>query len=358
VSAAIDAADRAYVVGLGARTAVGATALASAAAVRAAVAMFGEHPYIVDREGAPVLVARDAFLSPDAGEFDRFFTLAASAIREAVAPFSQTTRRIPLTVFMGFPPKRPGVPPDLAARLSAEIRAGLDKRFAVQDVKVFEDGHSAGLLALDAALRTIASGGAGLLLVGGVDSYIQPDTLEWLESHNQLHSEKNSWGFIPGEGAGFCLLASAETSRLMGLAPLAAVTSVALGREENLIKTDAVCLGRGLSQAIEAVARTLPDGARIDHMICDVNGEPYRSDELGYALVRAAASFAEPVKFLTPVDCWGDVGAASAPLFMILASVAARKGYAVGPRTLVWTSSETGCRGAALLRTHSSKGVH
>jgi 3-oxoacyl-[acyl-carrier-protein] synthase-1 len=354
----MDSADRAYIVGFGARTAVGATALASAAAVRAGVAMFGEHPYIVDKKGVGVLVARDAFLPPEADEFERFFALAASAIREAVSPFSQTARRLPLNIFLGLPAKRPGAPPELAARLSAEIRAGLEKRFVLEDVNVFEDGHSAGLLALEAAMRRVASGAGGLLLVGGVDSYLQADALEWLESQNQLHSEKNSWGFIPGEGAGFFLVASADTVQRMALTPLSAVTSVAVGREENVIKSDGVCLGKGLTQAIEGVAQALPEGARIDHMICDINGEPYRSDELGYALVRAAASFVEPVNFLTPVDCWGDVGAASGPLFIMLASIAAAKGYAVGRHTLVWTSSEAGSRGAALLRTNLSKGAH
>ena len=352
------AIDRGYLLGFGARTAVGATALASAAAVRAGVAMFGDHPYIVDKHGAAIRVARDAFLAPEADEFERFFTLAASAIGEALTSFAHTTRRLPLNILLGLPAKRPGVPSELAAWLSVQIRAGLEKRFDIGDVKVFEDGHSAGLLALDEGVRLIASGRAGLLLIGGVDSYVQADALEWLQNQNQLHSDGNSWGFIPGEGAGFCLLASAEMAQRIGLEPFAAVTGVGISREESLIKTDAVCLGRGLSQAIELATRGLPDGARINHMICDVNGEPYRGDEMGYTLVRAAASFADSASFLTPVDCWGDVGAASGPLFMMLASIAAKKGYARGPHTLVWTSSEAGSRGAAMLRTNVSKGVH
>ena len=85
-------------------------------------------------------------------------------------------------------------------------------------------------------------------------------------------------------------------------------------------------------------------------MICDQNGEAYRADELGFMLVRLSERFRGGSDFLAPADCWGDVGAASVPLFVILAAAAAERGYARGPHYLVWASSEGGERGAALLR--------
>jgi 3-oxoacyl-[acyl-carrier-protein] synthase-1 len=84
-------------------------------------------------------------------------------------------------------------------------------------------------------------------------------------------------------------------------------------------------------------------------MICDQNGEPYRADEFGFALVRLSERFSGGSDFLAPADCWGDVGAASGPLFVALAAAAAERGYARGPYYLAWASSESGERVAALL---------
>jgi hypothetical protein len=45
------------IVGVGAVTAVGLTAPSAAAAVRAGIAGFGEHPFMIDRQGEPMIVA-------------------------------------------------------------------------------------------------------------------------------------------------------------------------------------------------------------------------------------------------------------------------------------------------------------
>jgi 3-oxoacyl-[acyl-carrier-protein] synthase-1 len=60
--------------------------------------------------------------------------------------------------------------------------------------------------------------------------------------------------------------------------------------------------------------------------------------------------------FVAPADCWGDVSAASAPLCLALSVIASSKGYANGQYALLWTSSESGERGAALLLTVAANG--
>ena len=79
-----------------------------------------------------------------------------------------------------------------------------------------------------------------------------------------------------------------------------------------------------------------------------MNGEAYRADEFGFMLARTSERFVDSSDFTAPADSWGDVGAASGPLFVLLAAAAAMKGYARGPLTLLWTSSEGGERAAAL----------
>jgi 3-oxoacyl-[acyl-carrier-protein] synthase-1 len=130
---------------------------------------------------------------------------------------------------------------------------------------------------------------------------------------------------------------------------VATVTSVATAYETELIKTGAVCLGEGLSSAFKGALAALHASTFVDDMICDLNGETYRADEFAFTLVRTAQCFRRPGVFLAPADCWGDVGAASGPLFLALAVAGGLRGYSKGPYTLLWTSSEGGERGAALI---------
>jgi len=129
------------------------------------------------------------------------------------------------------------------------------------------------------------------------------------------------------------------------------------GFEENRIKTETVCIGEGLTAAFREALAELPRDARVTDLYCDMNGEPYRADEFGFAALRNRESFVSASDFIAPADCWGDVSAASGPLGLLLSTMASQKAYAAGPLTLVWASSETGERGAALLVSPWSEGT-
>jgi 3-oxoacyl-[acyl-carrier-protein] synthase-1 len=346
------ASESVAVVGLGACTSVGRTAASSAAAVRAGIPGFGEHPFMIDTAGNKMIVARAPYLSSEKGP-DRVLALAEPAAREALAPLTALRdRAATVAVTVGLPPARPGQPAmarTVAERLGVALRGtGLVGRVETLDV-----GHAAGMVALEAAWQALAAGKEEFRLVGGVDSYLEPETLEWLEACDQVHAAgpaNNAWGFIPGEAAGFCLLASEPARARYNLSTRCRVLSAAVARETNLIKTETVCTGQGLTAAVRQVLAALPAGVKVDRMICDQNGEAYRADEFGFALVRTSERFAGGSNFVAPADCWGDVGAASGPLFVVLASAAAERAYAKGPHYLVWASSESGERGAALLQ--------
>jgi 3-oxoacyl-[acyl-carrier-protein] synthase I len=344
------------IVGLGACTAIGANAPSAAAAVRAGITGFHEHPFMIDKAGEKMIVARVPVLSADADIADRVSTLALSAAREALTPLlhgsSDTSLAMP--VILGLPSQRPG-----KVHNNGEILAGnmqeLDGRFRLTGLSTFASGHSAGLMALGAGCEEIEAGHSEFCLVGGVDSYLEAETLEWLDETEQLHSEANTWGFTPGEGAGFCLVCSQSAAERRRLEPLGWVLEVSTAMEQNLIRTDTVCVGQGLSQAVKQVLPVLPspDG-KISQTICDMNGERYRADELAFTICRTSERFVDATDFLSPADCWGDVGAASGPLFVGLAAAASRRGYSKGSYTLLWTSSDTGERSAAVVYCESS----
>jgi len=336
----------ACICGFGARTPVGGTAFASAAAVRAAISMFNDHPYMIDKAGDPMVVAMDSFLLADIAGARRFLSLGLPAAEEAIAAFSGKEGMLRPDILIGLPRNRAGLP----EHLTDEVVNGFKERFPEAHIEVVLCDHSGGLMALEEGWRRIEKGVASFCLVGGVDSYLEPETLEWLDENDQLHSESNSWGGIPGEGAGFCLLCSKHLAKQYNLPVWGEVLTAATTQEANLIKTECVCLGKGLTDAVRKTVMSLPPGTRVDNTICDLNGEPYRGDEWGYTLVRLSEYFTDPTDFMTPADCWGDLGAASGPLFVILAVVSSFKGYSNGLHTMLFTSAETGERTAALIR--------
>ena len=345
-----------YIVTTGARTPLGLRAAPSAGAYRAGISGMGEHPFMIDRVGDPMPGALDVQLDPGLMGPERLLALAETALREACALLTSNARapRLQLPLYLGLPELRPG----FTEQDASSVRSGL-MRFeglpiTISEVNVYTQGHAAGLAALAMATENIQEGACEACLVGGVDSYFQPDTMEWLDENRQLAGAVSLSAFVPGEGAGFCLLMSERARTRLGLSSLARVLAVAIGRETKLIKTSDICLGAGLTQVVQrAVGGLSPSSGRINAVICDINGERYRGEEWGFVCLRLSQHFDDPTAYDSPADCWGDMGAASGPLFLMLACQAAARGYAKGPWTMLWASSEGGLRGAAVVETMS-----
>lgn len=339
------------VVSVGAMTSVGLNAPASAAAVRSGIANFADHPYMINQEGDPYVVAMVPSVNKGTSATQRYIDLALPAIEEALYPLNNLAINIgEIPVIIGLPEVHPGLPDDLPIKLANRVKE-LGGELLFKDVRTVLKGHSAGLVALETGSKLVLDENFEFCMFGGVDSYIDPDTLDWIENNEQLHTPLNAWGFIPGEAAAFCLICSRDTAYKYKLPIKAQLVAISTAFEKNKIKTETVCIGQGLTQAAMNVMQALPRESLIDYTICDQNGEAYRADEFGFMLARLSEYFNDPSEYMAPADCWGDVGAASGPLFINLITFAAKKGYSKGPYTLLWTSSEGGERTAAIFWT-------
>lgn len=347
------------IVGIGSVTAVGLNAWATAAAVRAGIDNFSEHPYMINQLGEPYILAMVPTIAEDLILEKRFVELAAAAIREALEPLEVLQGIFDIPAIIGLPEVKPGVSEELGKMLAAGIRTLRADRYRIEEVRTAFKGHAAGLMALQSGRQAILNKSREFCLIGGVESYLDPDTLDWIEDHEQLHTPDNAWGFIPGEAASFCLVCSAKTANRYKLPIRAQLLSIATAREENCIKTETVCIGKGLTSAVKEALQAVPERVKINQTYCDQNGEAYRADEFGFMLARLSEHFMDPSDYTAPADCWGDVGPASGPLFINLLTAAAEKGYGNGPYSLLWSSSEGGERTAAVFRADiREKGLH
>lgn len=344
-----------HVVATGARTPVGLTAESAAAAVRARISRIAEHPFLVDLRGEPVRMARDGLLAPGLFGVPRMIALVRSAFDEVIGKCGPPASTMRMVLLVGLPEFRPG----WTERDMGAVEQELMLSFRVMSGKphVIPGGHAAALEALRRGVELIGEGRADLCLVGGVESYLEPDTLLWLDRNRQLLRSGMRSAFHPGEGAGFLAIAGERVRQRLDLRSLGIILATQVSRETSLIKTDDLSTGEGLTRAIQAVtAKWRERGERVDDVYCDLNGERYRTEEWGFALLRTQGAFGDVSAVRTAVSEWGDMGAASGALLSILALRAWARGYARGPTALVWGSSEGGLRGAALLRRTESGG--
>lgn len=342
------------VVGLGAVTPIGRSALTSAAAVRAAITGFSQHAFMVDAAGEPMRVAQCAWLAAEPSIANHIVHCLTASIQQSLVVLADAAVEVPLTLFINLPLARPGLPETIAATVQEEILNAFSGVFS--RVGVAQLGHAGGLLAMQSALRALESNPAGACVIAGGDSYLDPDTLEWLEETEQLHGageRNNAWGFVPGEAGGAVLVMTADRARTLGLDPLARVVGVGSARESKLNRSGQVCIGEGLTSAIRLATGAYGDGHCLTDVYCDMNGDPYRADEFAFAVSRVRERFVAASDFVAPADCWGDVGAASGLLYVALASIASLKGYARGSDALIWCSSDSGERAAAAIVTAS-----
>lgn len=337
------------IVSCGARTPVGLRAWTAAAAVRAGISRLGFHPYLLDRYGDPMRVAMDGKMDPELEGEARMRVLGESALREACEGVEGELGRA--AVFVGMPEPRPGWRAEAAEGFVRGLVAGVAPRVDEGRVQALPEGHASGILAMARASEALRVEECELAIVGGVDSYLHVDTLEWLDGRGRLHNDRDSRSsFVPGEAAGFCVLASASWCRARQVKPLARIVGVGLAREPSRVGTGMICVGEGLSRAVRDATRglRLPE-QKIGDTYCDLNGERHRSEEFAFAALRNPAPCVDVNRFTAPADSWGDVGAASGPLFAVLAAASGMRGYASTPYALVHAGSYAGLRGAAAL---------
>ncbi len=339
-----------YVIDAGAQTAVGKNFRGAAAAVRCGISAYAELPFMIDRKGEPMVVARADWLDECLPAFDRVKRLGADAAAGAISITLPGDARVGFHIAVSselFPEQ------DAQQVAALAIQARLH-RFSAATARIFADGHAAGTQALQSAVDDIRAGQADVCLVGGVDSWLDADRLERIDRAGRLHSLHNSWGFTPGEGAAFLLLASGAFVREFRLAAMAEVCAVATAHEPHVLGGETVCIGEGLTSAFRGA---LSGCDKVADSYCDLNGETYRADEFGFAVCRTSEFFDDAGRFTAAAECWGDVGAASVPLGVTLALAAWVGGYASGDQALVWSSSASAPeRGAVRLRSKLTRG--
>ncbi len=217
-------------------------------------------------------------------------------------------------------------------------------------------GDQAGFVeALWTAVWALEQGKLTRCVVGGIDSYLEPDVLNALFALDILKTPDNPAGLVPGECAAFLLLETAASARARGAPILAQLGGLARATESVDRTAEKPAVGVGLATAAAVTLEQLgagPLGPRF--VIGSLNGDVHRARDWGYAAVRLQGR-----KLLAAYEDWhpalsfGDVGAATGPAAACLAARAFARGYAPAPAALVWLAADDGGRGSVYVRRDS-----
>lgn len=321
----------------GMRTAIGLSAPATCAALRARLDNFAETRFI-SRDGDWILGAEVPLETPWRG-VARLTHMLAGALQECFAAASAAPEDLPVLVCLP-ETDRPGRFEGLETRLWAGLREVLGHGLHPES-RSYAYGQVGGVVALGDAKVHLERGASGVI-VAGTDSFLVADTLRTLSRKDRLLTESNSNGFIAGEaGAAVLLTQGANGLCLRGVgfgAEAATITSGEPLRAEGMVKA----MGDALGQA----GLTYED---ISYRISDLSGEQYYFKEAALAQARLWRGKRDPEELWHPCDGIGQTGAAIVPICLGVGLMAHRKEYAPGPVVMVHASHDDGRRAAMVL---------
>ncbi|MEJ8849311.1 hypothetical protein [Variovorax rhizosphaerae] len=208
-------------------------------------------------------------------------------------------------------------------------------------------GQAAALACMAAARQDLEEDRLDLAIVAAVDSLVSPATLIWLHQCHRLKTTDMPIGLMPGEGC--VMLAMARG----GEGVQGHVLDAALGQEPLSLWSGATSVGQGLGEVMSRVAQSAgwKDAEASAWVISDHNGEVYRANEWGHALVRLQGAWpaaSDPTVWF-PAISFGDTGSAAPLIGACMALRAFERGHAPADRAMVLASSEGEARAALVL---------
>ncbi|HEY6877883.1 MAG TPA: hypothetical protein VI299_07675, partial [Polyangiales bacterium] len=311
--------ERTHVVALGARTPIGLSAESAAAALRAGISRLEEQAFLVGGQHDLLTGAHDPLLSDHEPYLERLATLALDALAQVLRKLVSAQGELPcIRIALALPEARPGFADADAQDLLETLAQRTSQWGFAHSWERAGRGHAGACVALQRALAA-ARDGQTLWLVGGVDSYYTPATLQTLFAARRLMTPNTRGGFAPGEGAGFLAIAPERVQRAWAMESLAVLRGAHTTNEPARVLQSEVSRAQALGEAVLGACASLrlPDDAPT-LLLSDINGERHRAEEWGLVQLRLGGQLPTS-HYETPASFWGDVGAASVPLLAMLA---------------------------------------
>jgi 3-oxoacyl-[acyl-carrier-protein] synthase-1 len=326
------------------------------ASTRAGIARIGSS-HVMDRHFEPIqmgLVPEDGLgtLTPEIDELP-LPSRARRILRLAAPSFEAVGKDIgrPVPVFIGLPALTPAEAPWIV-HVPSYLQKLTNVSVDLQRSAIVPHGRAAGLMALELAMNALAADSNATAIVGGVDSFLDLRLLSVLDGEQRILGPRVMDGFIPGEGAAFCVLSGAATAKRG--TPHAVVHAAASTMDAGHRYGTEPAKGEGLALALDQVrqrAGQLP--GPIATTFAGFNGESSEGKLWGVARLRHSDFFSSTMLIEHPADKYGDAGAATGAMLLALAAKSLSIGARPGP-ALVWAASDREPRACAVVSVAQS----
>ena len=336
-----------YIAAAGMLTPVGENAKTSVAAVAAGISRYQVSDYYNKNLDAMklALVPEDALPALNK-KIDSTFGITARQkrlLQLATNPIVQIIDRFPtlenVALFLAGPEAIPDCAAPLGSDIFEKLNTQLEMDLFLPQSKVINSGRAGGIEVIDMAFQYLKKSGEQFVMVGGVDTYKDPYLLGTLDRDDRVLARNIGDGFVPAEGAGFLLLVSDKIVHKLDSEPLTALYKPGLGKESGHRYSTEAYQGEGLDTAFKLAIENA-QGRQVKSIYASLNGENFGAKELAVASMRNAPAVNADTQVHHPADCFGDIGAAFAPVMLALAASQNEKA------SLIYCSSENESRAA------------
>jgi len=219
----------------------------------------------------------------------------------------------------------------------------------ISNSRCINTGRAGVIDAIATAFKYFDATHAHHALIGGIDSFYDPRTLDILQKNRRLSGKDSFDGFVPGEGAAFLLLTSPHAPEAIRNKSLLKLHEPATVYEPGHLLGEAPYTAEALASAFQQAMATTD--APINTLYSSENGEMHYTRELSVATLRQQYRMDAQYKTHRPAEYFGDLGAAFAPVAIGLASTTINTQPETA--TIVYASSDGGSRAALCLSANT-----
>lgn len=344
----------AVVVGAGARTPLGLSAVETGFCYRAASIGMREAPLVEEEGGDGVTMCFLPTIDPRLTGAERAVKLAVPALDEAMRSVGPALGQMRVRVVLLMDEHLGIEGPD--GRVPAgDVGAWVIQRAAMvcpqAQLETSVRGPAGLGYALPAVLDSLARGTIEAAIVGGVHTDYDPARVRALAEAGRLFKPDNLDSIIPGELAAFFVLMRPDVARMYKLAPrvnlLACGTAFEKARPDN---DEPAFEAIGLTVAVRKAGAPLAEAKlQAGWLLTDLTFERHRLFEHQSMVVRTQSLWCEPQHWDPPALRMGALGAAAMPFHVTLAAEGWRRGWAPHSIAFSCAGSDAGERAALLM---------
>jgi len=337
------------VTAMGALTPLGSDVEATCAAIDAGISRVTEHAFYQCTpddpewdEDLPLFSATVPTIDPFVDGLERFLQLAMPSLTEVLEKSNLKRTDLAQTSFYLSLPQLDESTFNIG--LAANLLPALCKQTGLtsfNDTKINQNGHTGVFAHVNEAIDLLESGASQFCIVGGVDSYLLTNRLDYLDSKWRIRSDRNVDGFIPGEASVMMMLETEAHAKARGAQVLAKITAISESQEPDVINSEKTSSGSGLTNAIKGILEQTSPSNTFKSVYCSLNGESYYAFEWGLQMTRLSKVFENVNDLNHPAEYVGDIGAATGGLLLACATNALTQGTNEDNKALLWSAADS-----------------